>query len=254
MYNDLFSIGPFTIHGYGLMIAIGIISAYFTAEHLAKKNGLDPEMMFGLAISVVAAGFAGSKLLYIITVIPEIIKDPSYIKNVTSGWVVYGSLIGGIIALFIYCRVRKINPVAYMDVTLPAVALGQGFGRIGCFLAGCCYGMETDSSFCVIFSHSDYAPNGVPLFPSQLVSSALNFLNFAVLFLILKKKPKTGVTSACYLLFYSIGRFCIEFFRGDLERGSVGIFSTSQFIAIWTAVFSVILFIFSNRKKGARID
>lgn len=140
----------------------------------------------------------------------------------------------------------------YADVILPSVALAQGFGRIGCFLAGCCYGKETESVFSVIFQNSEYAPNHVALIPTQLYSSGLDFLHFLLLLLIARNKKEDGQVTACYLIFYSIGRFVIEFFRGDIIRGSVGILSTSQFISIFTGIAGIVLLIRIRKKEIAR--
>lgn len=97
---------------------------------------------------------------------------------------VFGGIIGGILTGLLYCRIRKLVFFKYADVILPSVALAQGFGRIGCFLAGCCYGKETESVFSVIFQNSEYAPNHVALIPTQLYSSGLDFLHFLLLLLI----------------------------------------------------------------------
>ena len=133
---------------------------------------------------------------------------------------------------------------------LPSVALAQGFGRIGCFLAGCCYGKETESVFSVIFQNSEYAPNHVALIPTQLYSSGLDFLHFLLLLLIARNKKADGQVTACYLIFYSIGRFVIEFFRGDIIRGSVGILATSQFISIFTGIAGIVLLILVMKRKN----
>lgn len=241
MYNDLLTIGPLTVHGYGLMIAIGIILAYVVAEKRAAKYGLDPEAMWGLTICAAATGLAGAKLLYYITDFREILEDPRILLNVSNGFVVYGGIICGVLCTMLYCRIRKMPFLRYADIMMPSVALGQAFGRFGCFLAGCCYGMETSCPLHIIFTHSDFAPNNVPLIPTQLYSSALNLLNFIVLTRIAARKPRPGVVLCCYLLFYSTGRFIIEFFRGDLIRGSVGPLSTSQFISIFVIAAAVLL-------------
>ena len=139
---------------------------------------------------------------------------------------------------------------------MPSVALAQGFGRIGCLLAGCCYGRETNSIFSITFQNSDFAPNHVALIPTQIYSSVLDFLHFGILLYIARHKKKDGQVAACYLIFYSIGRFVIEFFRGDIERGSVGVLSTSQFISIFTTVAGIILLltVVKKQKQEANIS
>lgn len=249
MYNELFHIGPFTVYGYGLMIGIGIVVAYFTAEKRAKKRGLDPERIFGFVISCVIAGFAGSKILYTITTWDRFINDPaSLFREFFNGWVVYGGIIGGIVGALIYCKVCKLNALKYIDNAFPSVAFGQAFGRIGCFLAGCCYGRECAGPLSVTFKNSHFAPNNIPLIPTQLIMSAADFiLAFGLIFLYDKKFKKPGQTTAFYLIFYSMGRFLIEYLRGDLDRGNVGIFSTSQFIAIFTFIAGVAGLILATR-------
>lgn len=244
MYNELFSIGPFTVHMYGLMIAIGIIAAYFTAEKRAKNHGLNPDMIFDLVIWCLIFGFTGSKILYTITILPKVIEDPGIIlRTFGDGWVVYGGIIGGIVGAYLYCRRRKLDTWKYFDLALPSVALAQGFGRVGCFFAGCCYGAETDLPIGITFHSSDFAPNGVALVPTQVLSSLFDFLLYGFLVWFYRKKKADGQITALYLIFYSVGRFIIEFFRGDLERGSVGVLSTSQFISIFMLAAGVILFV-----------
>ena len=249
MHNELFTIGPITIYGYGLMIAIGILAAYLNTERLAKKAGQSPEPVFNILIIGVGSGIIGAKLMYYITVLDEIIANPKILLNITEGFVVYGGIIAGILGAWAYCHFKKLPFLNYLDAAVPSVALAQGFGRIGCFLAGCCYGMEMDGPFSITFTHSAYAPNNVPLFPSQLVSSAFDFVHFFVLCVLFKRNKTPGKSGAVYLIFYSIGRFIIEFFRGDLERGSVGVLSTSQFISIFVALAGIALVILLGRKR-----
>lgn len=249
MHNELFSIGPITFYGYGLMIAIGIMAAYLNTERLAKKAGLDHEPVFSILIIGVGFGILGAKLLYYITVLDEIIVNPRILLNISDGFVVYGGVILGIVAAAVYCRKKGLPFLNYLDCAAPSIALAQGFGRIGCFLAGCCYGTQMDLPISITFTHSSYAPNGVPLFPSQIVSSVFDFLNFAVLCVLLRHNKQPGKIGAYYLIFYSIGRFIIEFFRGDLERGNVGALSTSQFISVFVAIAGVVMVVWLNRKE-----
>lgn len=142
--------------------------------------------------------------------------------------------------------------LAYLDLMIPSVALAQAFGRVGCFLAGCCYGRKTDSCLGVVFTNSDFAPNGVKLLPTQLFMAAGDLVLTTVLLWYAAKRPVRGKTSMLYLILYSIGRFIIEFFRND-DRGTVGSLSTSQFIAIFTLMAGMIGFFWvmpKLNKKG----
>lgn len=241
MYNDLFSIGPVTIHGYGLMIGIGIVLAFIAGTYLAKKKGIDADELFNLTTISVIGGFACAKVLFCIVEWDSFVKNPLGTLG-SSGFVVYGGIIGGILLCALYCKMKKLPFWKYFDTVLPAVAIAQGFGRIGCFLAGCCYGRETDSFVGIAFHNSKFAPNDVKLIPTQLFSSAGCFIMAAVLFAYSRKERKDARTGALYLIMYSIGRSVIEYFRNDY-RGTIGILSTSQFISIFILIAGIILFV-----------
>lgn len=247
MYNDLFSIGPFTAHSYGLLIAVGIIAAYLVIMRRAKRMHIDRSHIDLLVAWGLLGGILGAKILYWITQIGNIIKDPKILLNITDGFVVYGGIIAGIFAGYLYCRKKQLRFSQYLDLIIPSVALAQGFGRIGCFMAGCCYGAETASAFGVVFPSSSLAPGGVRLIPTQLISSGLDFILFAILISYAKRKKADGQVAALYLILYSAGRFALEFFRGDLARGSVSILSTSQFISIFIFIIASGIFIKKQR-------
>ena len=237
MYNDLFSIGPVTFHMYGLMTAIGIVAAYLMMERRARQKQFTEEessRTLGLILFCLIFGYLGSKILYVLTILPQLVQDPSLFRHsLTGGWVIFGGLLGG----------------KFFDLAFPAVALAQAFGRVGCFFAGCCYGVETDSAFSVVFSHSDFAPNHVHLVPTQLISAALDLVLCLFLLWYEKHREKTsGELAAVYLILYSAGRFILEFWRGDLARGAVGPLSTSQFIGLFTLLAGIILFMILRTK------
>lgn len=252
MKPELFSIGSFTIQGYGLMIALGILAAIVVAEKRSPKYGLEGDHIFNIAMWGAGFGLAGAKVLYWIVELPEILQDPSILLDLGHGFVVYGGIIGGIFGGWLYCFRKKISFLKYFDIVMPSVALGQAFGRIGCFLAGCCYGRETDSWFHVVFTESKIAPNGVQLIPTQLISSAADLLHCLVLIWIAKRAKGDGQVGGFYLIFYSIGRTLIELLRDD-PRGAVGGLSTSQFISLFILLTGVVMVVICGRrgKKAA---
>ena len=265
MYNDILSIGPVTIHGYGLMIAIGVLVALIVSDKRAQKRGLNGEIIYGLVVWTVVLGFASAKVLFILTYLKDFLANPvSFLRM--SGFVVFGGIIGGIITICTYCKIKKVSVIDYLDLVVVGVALAQGFGRIGCLLAGCCYGRPTDSIRGITFKHSDFAPNNVKLLPTQIMMSVGDFLIAGLLLYIgsrIEKKikeqkeldtiPKStdGRLVLIYLGLYSIGRFGVEFFRNDY-RGNIGILSTSQFIGLlMTAAVCVAYYLIFVRKKEA---
>lgn len=250
MKNELLTIGPFTVYGYGLMIATGVLAGWGVAEYRARKLKADAEHVFFLMLWCLLGGFLGAKILFWITEWEEIVSDPGFIFwTMADGFVVYGGILGGIFAGWLYCRIKKIRFLEYFDLMIPSVALAQGFGRIGCLLAGCCYGRETKGWPSITFHDSDFAPNDIALVPTQIYSSILDFMHFAVLLYIACHKKADGQVAAWYMILYSIGRFILEFFRGDLIRGSVGIFSTSQFISIFIFAAGILMFVGVSGKK-----
>ncbi len=246
MHNDIFSIGNFTIHGYGLMIAIGFLVAVAVGEQRAKKKGMDGDAIVTLGMLVIVLGFAGAKLLHVLTNMRAFLNDPLSVLG-SNGFVVYGGLIVGVLVGYIYCKKKKLVFLKYFDIIMPSVALAQAFGRIGCFLAGCCYGRETHSFLGVKFPEGSMAPSGVSLIPTQLISSLGDFLIAFLLIWYSKHAKRDGNTGFMYFVLYGIGRFTIECFRAD-ERGNVGPLSTSQFISIFMVVAALILLIFRNQK------
>ncbi|MCL2052332.1 MAG: prolipoprotein diacylglyceryl transferase [Lachnospiraceae bacterium] len=248
MQNELFSIGPITLYGYGLMIGIGIFVCFFMADRRAKKFGLDADVIFNVGFLSVIGGFITSKLFFIAMDLPNIIRNGIFLKSlISNGFIVYGGLIGGVLTAIAYLRLKKIPFMPYFDLAAPSMAVAQAIGRLGCVIAGCCYGRVTDSAFGIIFENSSFAPNGIKLIPTQLISSLGNFaIMFALLFYA-KRKPKAGRVGALYIILYAVGRFFIEFFRNDY-RGSVGPLSVSQLISLIVLIPGVWLFVRKNDK------
>lgn len=247
MKMELFSLGPVTVHGYGFMIALGILCCVAMASYRAKKYHMNPDAVLDIAIYGVIVGFLGAKLMYVIVEFPRFIKDPMSILG-SEGFVVYGGIIAGVLAAVVYCRIKKLKFMEYFDLCAPSIALAQGFGRIGCFLAGCCYGRQTDSFLGVVFPEGSLAPSGVKLLPTQLFSSAGDFVIALILILYYKKKKRTGDVGALYMLLYGVGRFLIEILRND-SRGAVGAFSTSQFISIFIVLGSFVMFVWNRSRE-----
>jgi len=252
MYNEILSIGPITIHGYGLMIGIGVAIALLMGDYRAKKKGLNGDLIYGLTITTVILGFLCARILFIITEWEAFMQDPlSFITG--SGFVVYGGIVGGLAVIFGYCKIKKMDFLAYLDLMIPSVAIAQGFGRIGCFLAGCCYGKETDCFLGITFTNSAFAPNNVKLLPSQLFMAAGDFLLTGILLWYAQKNPSKGKISALYLMLYSIGRFAVEFTRND-DRGFVGGLSTSQFIGIFIFIAAALVYFVVLPKRDKKSE
>ena len=265
MFPILIKIGPITIHAYGFMMAMGVAFALWFIFVQAKKHDLPASKIIDMAFYTIIISLIGAKLILFI-------GNFSYYTHywrellslARSGGVFQGGLTFGILFALWYFRRHKIPTWKAADIVGSALALGHGFGRIGCFSAGCCFGRESSVPWGVTFK-SEYAHNltgiplGIPLHPTQLYESALNFLNFFVLFLILKKKRFDGQVFSFYIINYSIIRYFVEFFRGDhpskafLIRNPSPYLSLSfpQLFCILGLLAGVTLFLILKKRKSA---
>jgi phosphatidylglycerol:prolipoprotein diacylglycerol transferase len=169
--------------------------------------------------------------------------------------VFYGGLIGGVAAMLIFCKCFKIKVLPIADLFAPALAVAHGFGRIGCFFGGCCYGIQVDPShpFAVVFPPFEITiqagvPTGVPVLATQLIETGSLFIIAAILTIIYKKTAGKGLAVCAYGILYSILRFTLEFFRGDYGRGIYGLFSTSQYISMGLFTVSVVIAVMVLKK------
>ena len=237
----LFEFSFVKIYGYGLMIMIGILAALCLLAYRSKKEQYNEDNVWDMAILAIICGLIGGKVLYIITDFKEILQNPSILKNIGNGFVIYGAIFGGILGVYSYCKKKAWDVLKVLDLLVPSLPLAQGFGRIGCFLAGCCYGKVTSLPIGVVFNNSPFAPANVHLIPTQIYSSIFDFMLALFLLWYDRYERKKGRLFSLYLIIYSIGRFLIEFLRGD-PRGSVSILSTSQFISLFVIIIGALLF------------
>ena len=248
----------FEVASYGLIIFIGIIIGGIIAiQYFSKFNELKKDdVLFAILYAVIGLGI-GAKLLYILTNIPFLIENyqsldlwPTLIQMFKGGFVFYGGLLGGILGVYIYAKQFKIPFKSLLLTVLPVVPLIHAIGRIGCLCAGCCYGMEYDGFGAIVFHNSMLAPNNVPLFPMQIIEAICNLIIFIILLCTYKKFLGTYKTLGLYLILYSIVRFILEFFRGDLIRGIYFSLSTSQWISIILLISGMAIFIYEWRMKS----
>lgn len=287
MHPVLFSIGSFHAYSYGLMIAVGALLGIFLSEWRANRRGMDGELVFNTAIWGLLAGLLGAKLTYVASNFKDLFTDPKSVLG-TDGFTVYGGVVLGIIvgglllkrglaknetALLANAATtgtqsaataaaqsappsRRFSVGEYLDLFIPQVALAQGFGRIGCFMAGCCYGKEVPAgAHGIVFPPEAVAPSGVELYPTQLMSAIGNFLIFAVLIAVGYIAAKKGKTlkpytlTGLYLCLYAVGRFVVEIFRADPRRMLFGL-SSNQYMSFIFLIAGLILIL--RKAKGER--
>lgn len=239
--NPIFEILGRKIPAYGLMAVLGFLAALALIAVCAPRRGPQRENAVYIFTLGVVGALIGAKVFYLIQVFPELIRDLHLIsedfttfrlKYINGGMVFYGGLSGGILMAYYWAKAFRVKLRDYLPLLLPGLAIFAGFGRLGCFFAGCCHGKETDGPIAVVFSHSLYAPNGVPLVPTQLIEAGGQFV-FAIALLAAGKSERLRPhVLAVYLLAYSLLRFVLEFWRGDVARGIWLGLSTSQWISL----------------------
>jgi len=226
MHPILFKIASFPVGTYGLLLTAGFFLALALAKHLARKDGIAPESVSDLAVTLLIAGIVGSKLLMVIVDVVggatlNQILDPGYLR---AGGAVHGGIIAATAAFFWRVKRLKLPFALTLDCLVPAVALGQAIGRLGCFSAGCCYGTTCDLPWAVTFTNPDAnflsgTPLHMALHPVQLYTFLANIAVMVLLLVLKRHRRFVGQVAACYFMFEGIGRMVTEIWRADLDRG-----------------------------------
>ena len=246
MHPVLIKFSEFTLHTYGLLLAVAFFLAVMLAVREAKRVGVDPDVMMDLSFYALLAALVGSRVFYVITSWEEFRDNPvDIVRFWRGGLVFYGGLIFAFLVGLWYVRKHRLNFTQLADIVAPAIPLGQAIGRLGCFAAGCCYGLPAGVPWAVTFTHPEsLAPRGIPLHPTQVYESAAAFSIFLLLMAIRKKERFRGRLFWIYLLLYSSARFTIEFFRDD-PRGWVipQALSSAQAVAIPAVILAVYMLV-----------
>jgi phosphatidylglycerol---prolipoprotein diacylglyceryl transferase len=257
MHPILFESGSITLYSYGFCIAIGALLGFLYMYWQGKKEfGLTFDQSNNLFIMLVLAGVIGGKLFLIF-------EDPSmyfrYPQKLISGsgFVFYGSLLLAIPIMLWYFKKIKVPVLGMLDVMAIVTCIVHGFGRIGCFMAGCCYGVPTDSILGVIFTDvkCQAEPLNTSLHPTQLYEATMIFSIMTGLWIYRSRKKFNGQLFLIYLMIYALGRGVLELFRGDIERGFIieNVLSNSQFISLLVIVVALFFYIRLNRKSNLLI-
>ncbi len=244
-----------TIYSYGFFIACGAIAGYIYTTYQAKKQyHLKTETVQLLIILLIVASVVGGKAFIFFENPALYIKNPSLLfKGLNSGFVFYGSLLFAIPTMLFFFRIHKLSSLGMLDIMAGTTCIVHGMGRIGCFMAGCCYGTPTEGVFAVTFIDPKCVaePLHTPLHPTQLYSSTAIFIILIIILFVSKRKQFDGQLFMLYLMLYAIARSILEIFRGDLDRGFLveDIVSNSQFISILLFLGAVIIYIRLYKKS-----
>ena len=255
MLPKLISIGSFFLPTYGTLVAIGFLAALWVIIRLAKRASLPPELITNLAIYCALAGLAGAKLFMILFDFNDYWSGQQKLFSLATlqaAGVYQGGFLMAFATAILYMRRQHLPLLATCDVFAPGIALGQAIGRIGCFSAGCCWGIATHVPWAVTFRNPQAAdltgvPLGVPLHPTQLYECIADAAIFAFLYFRIGKSHTAGAILGWYLALYSAARFGIEFFRFHEQGLHFGL-SYTQWISLATLAAGIVLLVL---RRGA---
>jgi phosphatidylglycerol:prolipoprotein diacylglycerol transferase len=254
-----FQFGSFSIHWYGVMVAIAFLAGLWTASRRASLSHISAEKILDLGPWLIVGSIIGARTLYVITFWREQFAHESFTEIFMvqkGGLVYYGGLIGASLAVILYCRIKKLGLWVMADVLAPSIALGYVFGRIGCLLNGCCYGRQCSLPWAIRFPEGhDTHPVGLPatpVHPTEIYDSLLSLALYLGLAWLYRRKKFNGQVFGAYLISYSLLRSFVEMFRGDypVYQHFLGGWATpAQLVSIGILGAGVVLLVVLARYK-----
>ncbi len=274
-------IDPLPIYSYGMMLGTSMIVAWYFVMYLgAKKEGLPREQMANAFIATAVVAIVGSRVLYILTNLDDF-SDPSrWFALREGGLVAYGGFLGGLLGAWGYWRTKDVSLLAWADVVAPALGLGLGFTRIGCYMFGCDFGAPLEASapgwlrslgtfpgpgsaptqehgspaFIHHVQQYDLSPTAhasLPVHPTQLYESLAGFALFGLTMWVWRRRRFRGQVVLVLTMAYGVWRFFIEYVRDDPERGFYFGFSTSQLISLALVPLAAVAYSILRKKQGS---
>lgn len=254
MHPILFSYGPITLYTYGVLLAAAYLLGLQLAIVRARKHGLDSTRVLDLGVWIIISALLGAKLMLLLVDFRYFVDNPRELLSLArSGGVFYGGLILAVVVSIWYIRRVRLPLWTTCDMFAPGIALGHVVGRLGCLMAGCCYGLPTDLPWGITFTNPAAAANvgtplNQPLHPTQLYEAGAELLILGILLATERRgRPFPGRTFWGYLALYAISRFFIEFYRGD-PRGMIFGVSTSQFVSLIILPLSLVMLVRLGRR------
>lgn len=253
MHPVLFDVGGITVYGYGFMIVLGVLGGVAYMFFQGRSDvGLTFDQANTLFLLIFIAAFVGGKFFLLL-------ENPSLYLNAPRklltgrGFVFYGSFLFAVPTMLWFFRKHNLNAYKMLDVMAIVTCIVHMFGRLGCFMAGCCYGKPTTGSLGITFTDAAcQAPLHTPLVPTQLLEAGYIFLVMVTLLIIKSRFQKFyGQLFLLYLMLYAVGRSVLEIFRGDVARGFIvnGYLSHSQFIALVVVAVAVVVYVRWSKKN-----
>ena len=252
-----------TIYGYGAMLCLSVIVGRLLAVRLAERDGMDGGLMSRCCVCILASAFVGARLLWIVTEPDQFDRVIDVFKWWKGGVVAYGGFLGGLLGAIVFCRIHGVRLLVWADCTVPSLCLGLVFTRVGCLLAGCCFGQPWDGPWAVRFPAGSPAfeqqalqgllPAGatesLPVHPTQVYESLVGLALLSVVMAVRQRQNFPGQALVAFFLGYAVLRYAIEVVRADTGRGTIGPLSTSQLIALVTLPAAALFYVSWRRHQ-----
>jgi len=244
------------IYGYGAMLCLAVIVGRLLAVRLAERDGMDGGLMSRCCVWILVSAFVGARLLCVVTEPDQFDRAIDVFKWWKGGVVAYGGFLGGLLGTAVFCRIHGVRLLAVADCAVPSLCLGLMLTRIGCLLAGCCFGQPWEGPWAVRFPAGSPAfeqqalqgllPAGatesLPVHPTQVYEALVGLALLSVVMAVRRRQKFPGQALVAFFLGYAALRYAIEVVRADAGRGAIGPFSTSQLIALVTLPSAAMLF------------
>lgn len=253
MHPTFVQLGPLTIATYGVLVAVGFLVGLALAGHRARQDGIPAITVQQLGVWLIAAGILGGKLFYVVFFWRDFIAGwhDKGIGSLREGFVFFGGFLAAVLTTVVFARKNRLPLGKLADALAPGVALGHFFGRLGCFLNGCCFGAPTSVPWAVRFP-AGHVSGGVPVHPTQLYEAAGNLVIAGLLLWWTPRRRFAGQVAWGYAVLYGAMRSVVEFFRGDYPRRFVLDLTLAQVIAVVLVVLGIMGHEWSRRRNQAR--
>jgi len=234
-----FTIGSFSLRWYAVMVLLAVVFLVWWSAYFARMADYDRDFVIGAALWAIPLGFIGAKLVHVVDDLSYYVAHPGQIAS-GAGLAIFGAILGAMLGVWIYCRIRRVPFAPLGDALAPGIILAQAIGRIGCTINGCCYGVSTSLPWAFVWTHSNtIAPPGIPVHPTQVYELLWDLVVFAILWWGLRGRLRqSGSLFAAYLGLYSLGSFLIRFLRGDVSTFA-GVFNEGQIISLLAFLVAV---------------
>jgi len=263
MFPKIFTWGDFFLPTYGVLVACGFLAALWVATKLARRYGLNSDAVSSLGVNSAIAGLVGAKVMLILVDFKKYVDNPSEIfslNTLQSGGVFFGGLMAALLYAAWDIRRQKLAILPTLDAFGPGIALGHAIGRLGCFAAGCCWGLECDRPWAVTFTNPAAhelvgVPLNIPLHPTQLYESAAQFIAFGLLYRLAIRAHRPGRIIGAYLFLAGLSRFVIDFWRAHQQANPWGgPLADAQWVSIGLMVLGGVLWAWASPRETVGVS